>query len=164
MSCFCMPPSSHSVTAQHNDYVSFCAFVTAPTVALSSSDGPNRDDRRRHAKSRNLTGAIMPRGRRKTDEELKTENEAYLRKTRRWGNISGYPYLTVREVAYLIDVTPAEVWRRINSSALPAWRVAGYRGVRIWYTDITIVRYPPFEPRRFDPRIRDVDDEPDDDS
>ena len=95
----------------------------------------------------------MPRGKRRSDDEIKAENEAYLKKTKRWGNISGYPYVTVREAAYLLDVTPAEVKRRIGARELPAWRVDGYaRGACvIWLDDIEIVRYPPFEPERFTP-------------
>jgi excisionase family DNA binding protein len=95
----------------------------------------------------------MPRGKKRSEYEIKAENEAYLKKTRRWGNISGYPYVTVREAAYLLDVTPAEVLRRIRNREIKAWRVKGHlRGCRvIWLDDIKIVRYPPFEPERFTP-------------
>jgi len=94
----------------------------------------------------------MPTRRKRTEEEIKAENQAYLKRTKRWGNISDYPWNTIREAAYLLDVTPAEVRRRLRTGELIARRAPKYhRGILIRNRDLEIVRYPPFEPKRIRP-------------
>jgi len=94
----------------------------------------------------------MPTRRKRTEEEIKAQNEAYLKKTKRWGNISNYVWNTIREAAYLLDVTPAEVRRRIRTGELIGRRVRMYHaGTLIRNRDLEIVRYPPFEPKRIRP-------------